>query len=67
MQTEKEYTVGREIHALRCESSGEYSLPDYNGDVKKVLFVRPKLFPSGKVVADGVLELSGIVRCRLSR
>ena len=54
MQTEKEYIAGREMPGIRSESVGEYSLPDYNGDVKKVLFVRPKLFPSGKFVADGV-------------
>ena len=40
MQTEKEYLTGREILGLRCESTGEYSLPDYNGDVKKVLMVK---------------------------
>lgn len=61
MQTEKEYMAGREVQGLRCESTGEYSLPDYNGDVRKVLLVRPKVFPTGKFVGDGVLELSGIV------
>ena len=61
MQTEKEYMTGREVLGLRCESTGEYSLPDYNGDVRKVLLVRPKVFPTGKFVGDGVLELSGIV------
>ena len=61
MQTEKEYTVGREIHALRCESSGEYSLPDYNGDVKKILLVKSKVFPAGKFVGEDALEFSGTV------
>ena len=61
MQTEKEYTAGREVLGLRCESVGEYSLPDYNGDVRKVLFIRPKAFPSGTFVGDGVLEISGII------
>ena len=61
MQTEKEYFSSREVRGLRCESVGEYSLPDYNGDVKKVLTVKTKLFPSGKFVGDESLEFSGSV------
>ena len=61
MQIEKEYTVGREINTLRCESVGEYSLPDYNGDVKKVLLVKTEVYPSGKFVGDDLLEFSGSV------
>lgn len=61
MQTEKEYLTGREIVALRCESTGEYSLPDYNTDVKKVLSVKTKVFPSGKFASDDSLEFSGSV------
>ena len=61
MQTEKEYIAGREINDLRCESVGEYSLPDYNGDVKKVLFVKSEAYPSGKFVGEDTLEFSGSV------
>ena len=61
MQTEKEYLIGREISSLRCESVGEYSLPDYNGDVKKILMVKTKVFPTGKFVGDELLEFSGSV------
>ena len=61
MQIEKEYAVGREINTLRCESVGEYSLPDYNGDVKKVLLVKTQVYPSGKFVGDDLLEFSGSV------
>lgn len=61
MQTEKEYFSAREVRGLRCESVGEYSLPDYNGDVKKILAVKTKLFPSGKFVGDESLEFSGAV------
>ena len=61
MQTEKEYIIGREINTLRCESTGEYSLPDYNGDVKKVLTVKTRAFPTGKFVGDDMLEFSGTV------
>ena len=61
MQTEKEYIAAREALGLRSESVGEYSLPDYNGDVKKVLAVKTKVFPSGKFVGDETLEFSGTV------
>lgn len=61
MQTEKDYSVGREIHGLRCESVGEYSLPDYNGDVKKILLIKSKVFPAGKFVGEDSLEFSGTV------
>ena len=61
MQTEKEYLIGREIASLRCESTGEYSLPDYNGDVKKILAVKCKAFPSGCFSSDDSLEFSGSV------
>lgn len=61
MQTEKEYLIAREISSLRCESVGEYSLPDYNGDVKKILTVKTKVFPSGKFVGEDSLEFSGTV------
>ena len=61
MQTEQEYAIGKEISALRCESVGEYSLPDYNGDVKKVLLVKNQVYPTGKFVGEDVLEFSGTV------
>lgn len=44
------------------ESSCEYVLPDYLGDVKKVLSSSAKAVPSGKFVADDALETSGIVQ-----
>ena len=61
MQTEKEYFVLRELSSLRCESVGEYSLPDYNTDVKKLLTVKTKVFPTGKFVGEDTLEFSGTV------
>lgn len=61
MQTEKEYYVSREIGPVRSESTGEYSLPDYNGDVKRVLIVKPKLFPEGRFNTCDSLEYSGTV------
>ena len=61
MQTKREYLTGREINSLRCESTGEYTLPDYNGDVKKVMTVKTKIFPSEKFVSDDSLDFSGTV------
>ncbi len=44
------------------ESSCEYVLPDYLGDVKKVLSSSAKVVPSGKFAADDALETAGIVQ-----
>ena len=43
------------------ENTGEFILPDYLGDVKKVLYSSAKAIPSGKFVSDGEMHLSGIV------
>ena len=44
-----------------CESGLEYLLPDYMGDVKKLLTSRARIIPSGKFVSDGSVEVSGSV------
>ena len=49
------------IYQKECESSCEYTLPDYMGDVKKILSVSATAVPSGKFVNDGAVEFSGIV------
>lgn len=49
------------IYQKECESSCEYALPDYMGDVKKILSVSASAIPSGKFVSDGAIEFSGIV------
>ncbi len=61
MQTEKEYSQQRQILRLHSESNGEYPLPDYNTDVKKLLTVKANVIPSGKFLSDGAIEFSGIV------
>ncbi len=61
MQTEKVYSEERHILSLRSESAGEYSLPDYNTDVKKLLLVRPAVIPSGKFLGEDCVEFSGVV------
>lgn len=49
------------IYQKECESSCEYTLPDYMGDVKKILTVSSTTIPSGKFVGEGSVDFSGIV------
>ena len=44
-----------------CESVREYVLPDYMGDVKKILSVNSRVVPSGKFLGDGTADFSGSV------
>ena len=43
------------------ETGCEYTLPDYMGDIKRVLFSSASAVQAGKFISDGELELSGIV------
>ena len=49
------------FYKRECESSCEYSLPDYMGDVKKILSVSANTIPSGKFASDGQVQFSGVV------
>ena len=49
------------FYKRECESSCEYSLPDYMGDVKKILSVSANAIPSGKFASDGQVQFSGVV------
>lgn len=54
---------------LRCERRGEiytecsadYSLPDYNGDVRRILFTNAEVHPSGSFENGDSVDFSGIV------
>ena len=61
MQTEKEYLEDRCLARVHSESAGDYSLPDYNGDVKKILLISPRVTPSGKFLGDDGVEFSGVI------
>lgn len=61
MQTEKEYLSERSLIGLHSESAGEYTLPDYNGDVKRVLVINPRLSPGGKFINESSVEFSGVI------
>ena len=43
------------------ETGTEYSFPDYMGDIKKILSSRARCRDIGKLCADGVLEVNGVV------
>ena len=43
------------------DSSCEYILPDYMGDIKKILSSKAKVLPGGRFVSDGEVELTGTV------
>lgn len=47
--------------AVYTESACEYVLPDYQGDVKKILSAEAKVTPSGKFVGSSDVEFAGIV------
>ncbi len=49
------------FYKRECESSCEYSLPDYMGDVKKILSVSASVIPSGKFASDGQVQFSGVI------
>ena len=44
-----------------CESSCDSVLPDYMGDIKKVLSVSASAIPSGKIVGEDAVVFSGAV------
>ena len=43
------------------DSSCEYILPDYMGDIKKILSSKARVLPGGRFVSDGGVELTGTV------
>ena len=48
-----------------CESGCEYILPDYMGDIKKLLSGNAKAVPTGKFVGEGSVEVSGSIEYEL--
>ena len=58
---EKEFLTDKAISSLYSESVGEYSLPDYHTDVKKLLLIKVRAVPSGKFINSDSIEFSGTV------
>lgn len=46
------------------ESSAEYILPDYNPDIRKLLFTSCEVKPAGRFSSDETVDFSGIVEYR---
>ena len=60
-KTEIEFTRNRRCAQVFTESAAEYVLPDYNGDVRKILYTNAEVRPSGKFAGGDEVEYSGIV------
>ncbi len=61
MKTEKEFLTDKSFNSLYSESVGEYSLPDYHTDVKKLLLIKARAVPGGKFINSDSIEFSGTV------
>lgn len=59
--TNKEFTRLVSCPAHYADSSTEYVLPDYNGDVRKILFTSAEVHPASRFADGGRVELGGIV------
>ena len=46
---------------IYTETGADYSLPDYNGDVRKILFTEAKVRPSGSFENGENIDFSGII------
>ena len=55
------YTKNIKCQDVYTESHADYILPDYQGDVRKILFTEASLRPSGRFAGGDEVELSGVV------
>lgn len=60
-KTDIEFTRCARFTDVFTDSGAEYVLPDYNGDVRKILYTGAEVRPSGKFVGGDEIEFSGIV------
>ncbi len=51
----------RRIGDIYTECGSDYSLPDYNGDVRRILFTDARVYPSGSFDNGDSVDFSGIV------
>ncbi len=60
---EPEKTLQRELGGdiVICEAAGEYTLPDYEPEIRKILHIRAAVLPSGKYLSGRSAEFSGAV------
>ena len=58
---DKEYQRTRRGGDIYTESSAEYVIPDYKGDIRKLLLTDAQIRPSGRFASGGEVEFSGVV------
>ena len=58
---DKEYMKMHREADIYTDSSADYSLPDYNGDIKKVLFTSANVLPAAKINDSESVSSSGVV------
>ena len=61
IKSETSYTKSIKCSDVYTESAVDYSLPDYLGDVRKILFTDATVRPSGKFAGGDEVEFSGVV------
>ena len=61
IKTDTNFTKNIKCADVYTESAAEYVLPDYLGDVRKILFTSAEARPSGRFAGAGEVEFSGIV------
>ena len=61
IKRETNYTKNIKCKDVYTESVGDYLLPDYQGDVRKILFTEATLRPAGRFAGGDEVEFSGVV------
>ena len=61
IKNEVNYVKSTRHSDLSCECATEYVLPDYNGDVRRILYTSATPRPSGSFVGEGSVDYSGIL------
>ena len=56
-----EFTRRERLGDVYTDTGTEYSLPDYLGDIRRILFTKADVLPSGKFESGESAEFSGIV------
>ena len=55
------YGAAHRVNAVRADSACDHVLPDYMGEVKKLLVTRSRPIPAGSYERDGDCSFSGVV------
>ncbi len=45
--------------AVYCEAVGDYTLPDYQPEIRRLLHIRTEVLPAGRYMAEGKAEFAG--------